>query len=204
VISGGSYNLAAGQTQSVAIRDSPSVEGNNIGSVAFSGGGGASAALNATATAVNGLSFPAPSGTISSPFAVIDSSVSQSVDSDLTSGGRAGYSFSIPAAGKYAIAVNVNAASDGSNSVFVNIDSEPTDPFMIWDINVTSGVQTRFVSWRGNGSFDQNEFVPKWFDLSAGIHQLIVRGREPNVVMTQFTIQPQPAPPSNLRITPNP
>ena len=72
----------------------------------------------------------------------------------------------------------VNASNDGSNSMFVNIDGEPANPGMIWDIPVTQGFEERTVSWRGNGTPDSPQFVTKTFNLSAGQHELIIRGRE--------------------------
>jgi hypothetical protein len=61
---------------------------------------------------------------------------------------------------------------------------------MIWDVPVTTGLMSRTVSWRGNGTFDVNQFAPKVFSLSAGTHQLIVRGREGNCQLGNITIGP--------------
>ena len=73
----------------------------------------------------------------------------------------------------------------------MNIDAEPTNPNMIWDvISLTSGFQERNVSWRGSGTTDNNQFNPKIFTLSAGTHQLIIRGREPNVQLDRISIVP--------------
>ena len=71
---------------------------------------------------------------------------------------------------------------------------------MIWDIPLTSGFEQRVASWRGNGTDVSNQFVPKVFNLSAGQHQLIIRGREANVLLTSFAIQSLPTPPVNLRV----
>ena len=74
---------------------------------------------------------------------------------------------------------------------------------MAWDIlPPTTGYETRLVSWRGSGTADGNEFVPKYFVLSTGTHQLIIRGREANVQLDQFAIVKVPAPPQNLRTQP--
>ena len=61
---------------------------------------------------------------------------------------------------------------------------------MIWDIPITSGLTEQTVSWRGNGTHKVNQFAPKVFNLSAGTHQLIVRGREANCQLGQITINP--------------
>jgi hypothetical protein len=44
---------------------------------------------------------------------------------------------------------------------------------------VTSGFEERTVSWRGKGTAESDEIVPKRFNLSAGAHKLIIVGREP-------------------------
>jgi hypothetical protein len=46
---------------------------------------------------------------------------------------------------------------------------------MVWDIvNLTNGFQERIVSWRGNGTYNKNEFDPKVFSFSTGTHELIL------------------------------
>jgi hypothetical protein len=61
----------------------------------------------------------------------------------------------------------------------VNVDTQPEDPVMIWDIEPTNGFEERIVSWRGNGDASSDEFAPKHFNLSAGAHKLFIVGREP-------------------------
>jgi hypothetical protein len=105
----------------------------------------------------------------------------QSIETkDPSHGGSAVYRFNIVTAGVYVVSAVVDAEDAGSNSVFVNIDGEPMDPAMIWDIPPTNGFEERTVSWRGNGTFDTPQFAPKAFALSAGEHELIIRGRERN------------------------
>src|SRR5206468_10135999 len=82
------------------------------------------------------------------------------------------------------------AANDSANSLYVNIDAEPTDPTMIWDVPISTATTAQTVSWRGSGTFDHNEFAPKVFSLGAGTHQLIVRGREANCQFGAITIVP--------------
>jgi hypothetical protein len=48
-------------------------------------------------------------------------------------GGRASYDFNLEKAGDYYVVAKINAPSGAANSVFLNIDSEPTSPTMIWD-----------------------------------------------------------------------
>jgi hypothetical protein len=89
------------------------------------------------------------------------------------------FSFTITNAGNYVMQAVVNAPGEDSNSFYVNVDAQPEDPVMIWDIDVTNGFEERTVSWRGKGEAESDEFVPKRFNLSAGAHKLIIVGREP-------------------------
>jgi len=156
---------------------------------------------------VFGMGFEAEAGTIGAPFVVGNGTISQSAETDLNTGGRATYNFAVPNTGDYVVNLVVNAPSEAKNSVFVNIDAEPEDPTGIWHIPVTTGAQTRTVSWQGDGTYDNPQFVPKVFHLTAGTHQLIIRGREAGVEMDSISITTQTQqtvlPPSNFRVTLN-
>ena len=149
-------------------------------------------------------SLEAESGTISSPFTVAGGAISQSTEGDLSTGGRAVYRFTVPASGTYAISALVNAPNTGADSFYVNIDGEPTDPYMVWDVSpLTSGFEMRWVSWRGSGTFAASEFSPKVFTLSAGQHSLIIIGREANVALDRLEIRAvgtAPSPPTNVKV----
>jgi len=134
------------------------------------------------------LILAADSGSITAPFTVSNGRVSQSISTGLTGSGRAAYTFTLATNGDYLVSALVNAPDTASNSFYVNIDAEPTDPTMIWDIPVTSGLTNRTVAWRGNGTSDMPQFVPKTFTLTAGSHQLIIRGREPGTQLGTITI----------------
>ena len=153
---------------------------------------------------VQGLTFEAESGVISAPFTVANGYVYQSAQSGVIDGGRALYSFSITNAGDYVIQTVVNASSDAGNSFFVNIDSEPQDPNMIWQIALTAGFENRIVNWQGAGTWDNPQFVPKVFSLTQGSHQLIIRGREADTQLDRISLIKLPRPPGNLRIVANP
>jgi hypothetical protein len=138
------------------------------------------------------VTFAATSGAISGPFITSNGAIYQTANSSVTSGGQAVYPFTIATAGNYTISMTVNAPNESANSFFVNIDAEPTDPAMIWDIwPITTGFGSETVSWRGNGTTFVNQFTPEVFTLSAGTHQLIVRGREANCQLSSITIAPQ-------------
>ncbi|MCX8089447.1 MAG: hypothetical protein N3I86_00710 [Verrucomicrobiae bacterium] len=153
--------------------------------------------------------FEAESGTVTAPFGVSAGAVSQAVETDLISGGRAVYAFNVPSQGQYTVTAWVNAPTTSANSFYINVNAEPTDPYMIWDVlPLTSGFEARTVSWRGNGTFDNNEFNPKVFTLTAGAHSLVVIGREANAALDRFEIRPvvalpaRPVAPSGIRVGP--
>jgi hypothetical protein len=144
-----------------------------------------------TIIASNIWSWMASAGTISAPFSVSSGSpsyVSQSTQTlDPATAGRAAYQFSLLTPGKYVVRLNVNAANTASDSLFANIDSEPgtTD---VWDFGPTVGFVTKLLSIRGTGSVEAAQFKPKVYDLTAGVHSLIIRGREPNAQFSQVSL----------------
>ena len=151
----------------------------------------------------DGLTIEAESGSISAPFVVSGGHISQPSTTDLTNGGRAVYNFVLADEGDFQIVALVNAPSLTENSFYLNIDGEPQDPEMTWDILPPSvGYEDRQLSWLGNGTADADEIVPKVFHLTAGTHQLILRGREGNTQLDRFTISSYVFPPENVRIIP--
>ena len=148
-------------------------------------------------TPASGLSFAATSGAISAPYVAADGVISQPAYTSLAASGQAVYTFNVTAAGNYVVTAMVNASSTAYNSLWVNIDAQPADPLMIWDVPVTSGSVSQTVSWRGNGVVSSSarsgltaQYAPKVFSLSAGTHQLILRGREANCQVGMITIAP--------------
>ncbi|HWQ92809.1 MAG TPA: choice-of-anchor Q domain-containing protein, partial [Clostridia bacterium] len=132
----------------------------------------------------------ATSGTLTPPFIRTNGYILQPIDTGLNNSGRAVYNFTTTnSAGRYIVLTLANARHEGANSIYFNIDAEPTDPYMIWDIPLTTGFTEQPAAWRGNGTFNNNEFVPKVFILNPGAHQLIIRGREPNTALESLTIQ---------------
>ena len=163
----------------------------------------AAASLAVTnAPAVNGLTFAATAGVLTAPFTINGSTIWQTVDTGLNAGGRAVYTFNVVTPGDYIISAGVDALDGSQNSFFVNIDAEPTDPHMVWHIPPTSGMQTRTVSWQGNGTVDNSEFAPRVFTLTAGPHQLIIRGREAYTQLGMITLTPfVPVTPPTIALT---
>ena len=128
-----------------------------------------------------------------------------------TSGGTATYNVTVTNAGNYEIQALVYAPNINANSFLVNVDGQPQNPNMIWDIMpVTSGFEQRLVCWRGaTGSENNDSIVPVVFNLSAGTHQIVFVGREPGTGMASFSLQQivttvqspsPPAAPTGLRI----
>lgn len=125
-----------------------------------------------------------------------------SVDINPSTSQQYSYQFSVPTTGDYIVKGVVNAPDDGHNSFLFDIDNSPQEPTQVWDIiNLTNEFEERFVSLRGNGTFDNNQFDPKVFNLSAGDHTLYIVGREPGTQLQQLRLESYSANPS---ISPTP
>ena len=143
-----------------------------------------------------GHTFSVAAGTVRAPFVLTNGYISQSVQNDVTTDGKAIYNFTITNAGDYVIKASVNAPDESANSFYVNIDADPEDPTMIWDVDPTSGFEERTVNWRGGGTAESDEIVPKRFTLTAGSHKLIIVGREVDTQLKSLTIVPAPPAPT--------
>jgi hypothetical protein len=111
-------------------------------------------------------------------------------------GGRAVYYIEVSEAGEYAVAIDVNAPDEASNSLFVDFDKEPEIPVSVWHIPVTSGYKWIPVTWQGNGTVTDPEFTPKFFQLDSGVHELVVRGREANTKFRALKVVKRLPPPN--------
>jgi hypothetical protein len=142
--------------------------------------------------------FAVDSGIFTAPFGDSGGTLSQPLATDVTDGGLAVGSFNIAQTGNYLVTAMVIAPSLSQNTFYVNIDAEPTDPLMIWDIPVSSTLTSRTVSWRGNGNGDpqSDQYIPKMFALAAGPHQIYIRGRDANATVGQITIVAVPPGPT--------
>jgi hypothetical protein len=196
--------LAQNASATVTVHWVPSSAGAKTATVVVSGAGGANIPVSGLAYPVmSGLSFSATAGVIVAPFTVTGGTISQSSEQLVpTNGGKAAYGVPIPATGDYTVSATVTAATDSTNSCFINFGSEPGSPTMIWDVVnfTTAPLQSRTASWRGNGAFDQPEFVPKIFHFNgAATQELILRGREANMAIGTITVaavSPMPSPPA--------
>ncbi len=137
-----------------------------------------------------GLSWEAEAGTITAPFTVSNGYVAQTTyTAEPAQGGKASYRFAVTTPGDYVVKAAVEAANTAANSLFVNVDGEPTSPTMIWDVPTGAGFQQRTVTWRGSGTPEANQYVPKVFSLTAGFHELIIRGREGNTKIDRIAVE---------------
>lgn len=139
------------------------------------------------------------------PFVEAGDLVAQSSETtDPATGGSATARFTILVAGNYTVNMLVDAANASSDSIFINIDAEPTSPTMIWDIApLTSGVEQRTVGWRGSGGVSTPEFPTKTWNLSAAVHTMYIRGREANTELDFLTVVPVVGSVTNLQVTGN-
>src|SRR5437899_1769686 len=90
----------------------------------------------------------AGSGSVSAPFIVTNGCVCQRA-SDQAGKGRAVYEFIVTNSGSFVLQGLVNAPAGDANSLIVNVDAEPDDTAMTWDIPVTVGFTNQLISWRG-------------------------------------------------------
>jgi hypothetical protein len=142
-------------------------------------------------TLQSGLTWEAEAGVIDSPFYINTTYIVQDINNEKrpTAGGKAVYFFNIAQAGNYIVNMLLNAPDDATNSIYLNIDAEPSDPDMIFDIfTFTNGFEQRTASWRGGGTDVSNEFVPIEFPLTVGIHKMIIRGREIGTQIDKITM----------------
>ncbi len=170
ITSGASYSLSSGQVSQVWIRYCPSDANFHTNTVTFTGGGGTTTLVDGHSCRVNPLSMRAIDGTINSP--------NTNGNYTLTSGDLAFYMFQITNAGPYMIRATEIAPNTGSDSLLYSVDNIPIDPLNVWDMFDSASLTNQLMSARGIGSFDTNRFTPLIWNLSAGIHQLVIIGRE--------------------------
>lgn len=156
--------------------------------------------FNAADTVGNGVDvwIEPETGLVNAPFVASGGYVSQPTTTSLGAAGRIALKFNVITAGDYAVILRVDAPNESSNSLYFNLNAEPVDPQMVWDLPVTAGFQNRVGAWRGNATFDQAEFAPKYFTLTPGQHELIIRGREANVRIERVKIHKRPSPTSGV------
>ncbi len=134
---------------------------------------------------MSGLEFSAASGLIETPFTLDSGVLSQPVKTtDPVLGGRARWRVTIPKTGFYSVTASVNAPSTSENSFYIDWDKESFP--VTWVIPVTKGFESRVARW-----VDQNTGIwdPRIWELTKGVHTLIIRGREPNTLIESIRIE---------------
>jgi hypothetical protein len=139
------------------------------------------------------LSFQAEDGLIQFPYTTQSNMVYQAIQTtDPSVGGLARYRVTIPVNGRYIIKLNLEATTTSRDSLFIDFHDIPSQqPTTIFDVSpLTVSTEERTVTWRGeNGTFDDPEFDPKQWTLTAGEHTLYIRGREANCKIDSITIE---------------
>ena len=146
--------------------------------------------------------FDAAAGAISPPFLIKNGCISQPGQTVLTNSGRAVYTFTVASAGDYIVLGEVQAPDEASNSFYVNVDGEPIHPGMLWDIPACTNFCTKYVGWRGNGTPEKSQYPTNFFKLTSGVHQLVIRGNEPNTTLKKLSIVKRLDPPAGIRPSP--
>ena len=149
---------------------------------------------------LTGLTMQASSAVVSPPYVLTNGTIRQPMPKDTDQGGRVIFHFMVSTPGLYLVQASVNAPE--ASAFYVNIDAEPQDPMDIWDVRVTSGFESRVVSWRGNGTPENPQFSPKQFRLALGPHELVIAGRGANSELQSVSMLPLPAEPVNMHIVP--
>ena len=192
IVGNANYAISGTDTTNITVRFSPTAATNYVGTVTFTGGGGATAGVRGIGYIVQPTTaMTVTNGTLVSPL-VADSGnfVSQPADTELADAGYLVLGFTAPSNGNYFLESVVNAASAMNNSFWLEMNDNVADTADIWDINpITSGFQTRVVSARGNGTFDNPEFPTNVWTLSSGVNYVMVRGREPDAQLRTLTLR---------------
>ncbi len=113
IVSGGGYSLAAGASQEVTVRFSPTVAGQHNRTVTFTGGAGASRGVTGVATSVTPLIVVTPAsqdfGTIKAGATVERAFVVQNAGGGILTGGASvGSPFRIVSGGTYSLAAGAS------------------------------------------------------------------------------------------------
>ena len=150
------------------------------------------------------VGLDATTGTIRSPFVLAEGSLSQPLATDRIHGGRASFVFETKIPGDFVIVAFVNAPATNSNAFYINIDAEPEDASMVWDVPGTKGFEERLVSWRESRAVGVQGVARKVFHLLPGRHELVVCGSTANTQLRSLQVVPLPKPPENLHIVTGP
>lgn len=136
--------------------------------------------------------FSGSAGVISPPFMVTNRCFVQTVNTGATNGGRAEFTFTLPAPTNCTVAIETKAESPEANTIYVNVDAEPAHPENRWEIPISPGFHRYFVP--------ASVFGKTSLELGSGSHRLLIRGCEAGVWVSRVFIYTgeAPLPPKNL------
>jgi hypothetical protein len=175
------------------------------------GGGSIGSPTNCTITIVNTTPPPALPPLVSYPTfhayeglitpPMLTNSAGEAYQStevtDPTQAGRLAFRIPIPATNRYQMKATVRAPTTANNSFLVDFNNDPPDPaYALWwitELTATNGLETRYVSWLGDGTFSP-QFPTNSWALDQGTHTLYIRGLEANTFIDEITIEPVPVP----------
>jgi hypothetical protein len=150
----------------------------------------------AMAGSAQDLAFTPQQMTITGPMTLTNGILVQPCETGITNSGRMSCRFKVANAAEFAVAADVRTAGAGGGSFYVNIDGEPVEPEMVWEIPATRSFALRVATW--GRSQTNAKPAPKYFQLAAGEHELIVRGRSAGVEVRSLLVVQRPAPASRL------
>lgn len=111
--------------------------------------------------------------------------------------GRLAFRVPIPSTNLYRIKATVRAPTIANNSFFIDWNNDPpADPEATWSIDpltAATGLETRYVSWLGNGTV-ANQFPTNTWALDQGTNTLYIVGREANTFIDEITVETVPVP----------
>ena len=126
---------------------------------------------------------------------VSGTNVSQTVQTnDPSSGGDLEFRFNAPITADYQVSALLDCSDSASNSFYINIDAQPIDPTMIWDVPITNSnyyLERRTASWRGNATGGSPpQFYPKRSGILDAVENtpFVIRGCEANAIIGPLTI----------------
>jgi hypothetical protein len=131
------------------------------------------------------LPFEAESGSIVSPMAVAsDPSASggRFIVSSTDDSGSATFAVDVPAAGEYVVWCRVLSPDNSTDSFYVSVDGGTEDIYETAGGAWTNTWQWTAVSGRNGG------VNPRTFQISAGRHNLVFRGREQGTALDQILV----------------
>lgn len=198
IVGSTNFSLVGGAGTNITVLFSPTSKGTNTANIIFtSNGGGATNGLTGVAFPMaTNLTVKMTNALISPPFTADPGDfISQGVTTAdvIELGGRAVYGFYAINAGIYTFSGIVNAAGTGNDSMFFNLDANPIAPDMEWSWNGPLSFASKIVTIDSDGPPFPITFAHQ-FTLSAGVHKIVLVGRENDAQLRSITIIPSTTP----------